>query len=124
MLQLECVFLIGRSYRPLPGAMELLQHLLGGGLSGIHDSVQRLEMTGLIASEVIDVAAPAQPRMRQRQAFLGDLEQVAIPDSGLEAEAWHIITQRLAFVRIPGFDDVPCGVETGIVIEQSNPKRR
>ena len=60
---------------------------------------QRLEMTGLVAADMIDAAAPPQARMRQRQAFLGDLEQIAILDPGLEAEARHVVAQRLALLR-------------------------
>src|SRR6202790_3042518 len=98
---LERVFLIGRFYRALPGPVKLRKHLLGGGVARVDDPVQRLEMAGLIAYKVIDVAAPAQPRMRYCETFLGDFEQIAIPDPGLEAKARHVVTQRLTFVRIP-----------------------
>ena len=81
--------------------MKLFQHLLGRRASGIDDPLQRLEMTGLVAAEVIEPAAPAQAGMRQRQAFPGDLEQIAIPDPGLEAETRHVVAQRLTLLRGP-----------------------
>src|ERR1700727_420737 len=88
---LERVFVIGRLDRIPPGTMEFLKHLLGRGMAGVDNPVQRLEMTGLVTAEMIDVPAPPQPRMRQHQAFLGDFEQIAVPDSGLETEARHVI---------------------------------
>src|SRR5215471_1603099 len=85
-LQLERVFVIGRFYRAMPGTMKLRENFLGGGLSAIDDPVQRLQMTRLVASGMIDVAAPAQARMRQRQALLGDFEKITVPDHCLEAK--------------------------------------
>jgi hypothetical protein len=37
--------------------------------------------------------------MRQLQAFARDLEQIAVTDSRLEAEARHIVAQRLALLN-------------------------
>src|ERR1700747_3067984 len=79
-LQLERIFVIGRFYRATPGTMKLREHVLGRGLSAIDDPVQRLQVTRLVASGVIDMAAPAQARMRQRQALLGDFEQITVLD--------------------------------------------
>src|SRR5438876_3806048 len=121
---LERVFLIGGFHRALPGAVKLLQHLLGRAVSAIDNAVQRLEMTGLVAAGVIDVAAAPQAGTRQRQAFLGDFEQIAVSDPGLEAEPRHVVAQRLALVRTPGFDHIPSGVQAGVVVEQSDPERR
>ena len=99
-LDLERVFVIGRFHRaaargrgispasPRPGC---------GRQSMIRSSGSRWR--ALVAAEVIDAAAPPQARMRQRQAFLGDLEQIAVPDPGLEAEARHVVAQRLALLR-------------------------
>src|ERR1700738_1036416 len=81
-------------------------------------------MPALVAAEVIDAAAPPQSRMRQRHALPGDLEQIAIPDPGLEAEPRHVVTQRLTLPGIPVLDDVPCGVEAYVVVEQSDPECR
>src|ERR1700674_232116 len=61
---LERVFVIGRFYRTLPGPVKLRQHLLGRSVPGIDDPVQRLEMTGLVASQVVDATAPSQAGMR------------------------------------------------------------
>src|SRR5581483_3704072 len=85
------VLVIGRLDRALPGAVELLQHLLGGRAAAIDDAVERLEVTGLVAAEMIEMTAPAQARMCERQALLGDLEQIAIPDARLEAQSRHVI---------------------------------
>ena len=104
--------------------MKFLEHLLGRGTAGVNNPVQRLEMTGLVTAEMIDVPAPPQPRMRQRQALPGDFEQIALPDSGLEAEPRHVIAQRLAFMSVPVLDEVPGGIKAGVVIELSNPERR
>src|ERR1700722_14420901 len=46
-LHLEGVFLIGRVDGAPPGAMKLLQHLLGGGAARIDDPFQRIKMTAL-----------------------------------------------------------------------------
>src|SRR5260370_4766621 len=82
---LERVFLVGWFDRTAPWAMEFLQHLLGRGASGIDDPLQRLEMTALVTAKAIGAAAPPQSRMRQHHALLGDFEQIAGPDPGLEA---------------------------------------
>src|SRR5713101_9581576 len=81
-------------------------------------------MPALVAAEVIDAAAPPQSRMRQRHALPGDFEQIAVPDPGLEAEPRHVVAQRLTLPGIPVLDDVPCGVEASIVVEQSHPECR
>src|SRR6266702_4486327 len=80
-------------------------------------------MTALVAAEMIDVAAPPQARMRQRHALLGDFEQITIPDPGLETEARNVVAQRLALPGIPVLHDIPCRVEAGAVVEQSDPER-
>src|ERR1700680_471922 len=86
-LDLKRVFLIGRLHRASPGAAEFLQHLFGRRAAAVDDSLQRFEMAALVAAGMIEAAAPPQARMRQRQAFLGDFEQIAILDPRLEAEA-------------------------------------
>src|SRR5882724_4981332 len=45
---LERVFLVCGFHRAVPGAVKLLQHLLGRGVSAFDNPVQRLEMTGLV----------------------------------------------------------------------------
>src|SRR5437773_11478982 len=82
----ERVFVVGGLHGTLPGAVEPRQHLLRRRVSGLYNAVERFEMTGLVAPGMIDAAAPAQARMRQGKAFLGNLEDVAVPDRGLEAE--------------------------------------
>jgi hypothetical protein len=49
-------------------------------------------MAAFVAAEMIDAAAPAQAGMRQLQTFPRDLEQITIPDPGLEAEPWDVVT--------------------------------
>src|SRR5438132_11372923 len=86
-LGLERVFRVGRFHGAVPGAVELLEHLLGRRAAGIDDAVERLQMPGLVAAELVDPAAPAQACMCQNEALLGDLEQIAVLDPRLEAEA-------------------------------------
>src|SRR5450755_3015603 len=81
-------------------------------------------MPAFVAAEVIDVAASPQSRMRQRHALPGDFEQIAIPDLRLEAEPRRVVTQRLTLPGIPVLDEVPCGVEAYVVVEQSDPECR
>src|SRR5437879_13313204 len=108
------VFRVGRFYRAAPGTVELVQHLLGRRAAAIDDALQWLEVTALIATDVIDVAAPPQARIRQRQTLLGDFEQIAVPDPGLEAETWHVVAQRLALVGVPVPHNPPCGIQAQI----------
>ena len=70
-----------------------------GRPAGFEDPLQRLEVAALVAAEMIDAVAPPQARMRQLQAFPGDLEQIAVPDPGLEAETRHVVAQRLTLLR-------------------------
>src|SRR5260370_41812076 len=81
-------------------------------------------MPAFVAAEMIGAAALAQAGMGQRQAFLGDLEQIAIPDPGLEAEAGHLDPQGLALMRVPVLGDGPGGVQADIVVEEADPERR
>src|SRR5205085_10742842 len=104
---LECVFVIGRFYRTMPGAMEFFQHLLRRRAAGIENAVQRIEMAGFVTAEMVDMAAPAQACMRQHQAFPCDLEQIAMADFGLEAEPPHVIAERLPLLRGPAVRDFP-----------------
>src|SRR6478672_3762052 len=80
-------------------------------------------MTRLVASGVIDMAAPAQAGMRQRKALLGDFEQITVPDPCLEAKPRHVITQQLTLARAPGSDHVPRAIEAEIVVQKSDPER-
>jgi hypothetical protein len=91
--RLECVFVVSWFYRAVPATMILRQHLLGRRLSAVDDAIQRLQMTRLVAPGVIDAAAPAQARMRKRQAFLCDFKQIAILDAGLEPEPRYVVAQ-------------------------------
>jgi hypothetical protein len=65
----ERVFLIGWIDRTVPGAVVFRQHLVGRGVPGLDDAVERLQMPGLVAAEMIGAATPAQAVMRQDQAF-------------------------------------------------------
>src|SRR6185437_966847 len=82
---LKRILVIGRFHRALPRAVEFLQHLLGRRTPGLDGPLQRLEVTGLVAAEMVETRAPAQARMRQRHALFGDLEQVVVTNAGLEA---------------------------------------
>src|SRR4051794_8669429 len=92
---LEGIFRVGRLYRTVPGALELLQHLLGRGVAAVDGALQRLQMAAFVPAEMIDMAAPPQALMREPHAFPGDLEQIAILDPRLEAEARDVVAQRL-----------------------------
>src|SRR5689334_19782925 len=92
---LESIFRVGRFHRTVPGALELRQHLLGRGVPAVDGALQRFEMTGFVAAEMIDMAAPPQAVMRELHAFPGDLEQIAVLDPRLEAETRHVVAQRL-----------------------------
>jgi len=48
-------------------------------------------VAGLVATGMVDALAAAQARMGERQAFLGDLEQIAIADAGLEAKPRDLV---------------------------------
>src|SRR5882757_9614988 len=122
--ELESVLLIRRFHRTVPGAVELLQHLLRRRAAGFDDALQRLEEAALVAAEMVDAAAPPQAGMRQHQALLGDLEQIAVLDPRLEPETRHVVAQRLALRRAPVPDDVPGAIEAGIVVEQPDPECR
>src|SRR5437588_12146465 len=93
-IELESVFRIGRFHRAVPGTVELVQHLLRRGPAGIDDAIERLQMPSLVAAELVDPAAAAQARMCQNEAFLGDLEQIAVLEPRLEAEARHVGPRR------------------------------
>src|SRR3954447_25017067 len=122
--RLKSVFLIGWFHRALPGTVELFKHLLGRRPAGIDDAVERLQMPRLVAAERVDAAATPQPGMCQDEAFLGDFEEIAVPDPRLEAEARHVVAQGLALMRAPMLHHIPRGIERHIVIEQPDPERR
>src|SRR5258708_26399310 len=79
IIVLKSVFLVGRLDRAAPGAVELVQHLLGGRPAAIDDPVERLEMAGLVMALMIDPGPPPQTRTRQRPAPLGALPQISGP---------------------------------------------
>src|SRR5262249_40263556 len=83
---LKRIFLIGRLDRASPRSIKFCQHLFRWSPARIDDSIERLEMPRLVPPGRVDASAATQARMRKRQAFLGDLEQIAISDFGLEAE--------------------------------------
>src|SRR6185312_14272270 len=123
-LYLKRIFGIGRLDRTAPGTVEFIQQLFGRRAPAIDDAIERLEMAGLVAAEMIDAVAPAQTRMREHEAFLGDLEQIAVLDPRLEAKARHLVAQGLAFFRGPVLCDVPGRIEARIIVEQPDPERR
>ena len=59
--------------------------------AGFEDALQRLEVSAFVAAGMVDAVAPPQAGMRQLQTFLGDLEQIAVLDPRLEAEARHVV---------------------------------
>jgi len=77
-ISLKGVFLVGRLDRAAPRTPEPVQHLLGRRTAAIDDPVERLQVAGLVPSGVVDPGAAPQARMGQREAFLGDLEQIAV----------------------------------------------
>src|SRR6476620_2713420 len=95
---LKRVFLISGFHGTAPLAVELVQHLFRRCAARFEDALQRFEVAALVAAQLIDAAAPPQAGMRQRQALPGDLEQIALPDPGLEAEARNVVTQRLTLL--------------------------
>src|SRR5579859_370700 len=117
---LKRVFRVGRFDRAAPWTIKSIQQLLGRRLARIDDAIERFQMPGLVPPEMVDAATPAQARMRERKAFLGDLEQIAVADLCLEAKPRHVITQRLALMGVPVPGDVPGGIEADIVIKQTN----
>src|ERR1700750_2086361 len=93
------VFRIGRLDRTAPRTIKFLQKFLGGRLAPINDIVERLEVAGLVPADMVDAFAAAQAGMGERHALLGDLEQIAVADAGLEGELWHVVAQRRAPLR-------------------------
>src|ERR1700759_5260294 len=96
-IRLESVFAVSRLDRAGPWAVELGEHFFRGRDPGINDTVQWFQIARLVTSEMIGAATTAQSRMRQHQTFLGDFEDVAILDPGLEAEMRNVVPQRLSF---------------------------
>src|SRR5205085_6655942 len=120
---LERVFPVGRFHRAIPGAVELLEHLFGRGAAGIDDAIERLQVPRFVAADRVDAAATTQARMCQNEAFLSDLEQIAVLDPRLEAEARHVVAQGLTLRRGPVLHQVPGRVERDIVLDQPGPER-
>src|SRR5258707_13405096 len=89
--QLNRVFPRARLQEPAPLAVEFVQHLFRRRAARFEDALQRFEVAALVAAELIDAAPPPEAGTRQRQALPRDLEQVAIPDPGLEAEARNVV---------------------------------
>ena len=114
---LKRVFPIDGLHGTAPLAVEFVQHLFRRRAARIEDAFQRFEVAALVAAELVDVATPPEACMRQLQAFLRDLEQVAIPDPGLEAEARHVFAQSLTLGRGLLADQIPGRVQAFIVIQ-------
>src|SRR4029453_11492512 len=100
-------FLIDGLHGTAPVAVELVQHLFGRRAARFEDALQRFEVAALVAAKLIDAATPPQACMRQLQALPGDLEQIAIPDPGLEAEARDVVAQCLPLLRGPVAAHIP-----------------
>src|SRR5262245_11289613 len=121
---LKSIFLVSWLDRAAPGSIKFCQHLLRRRAATIDDPIERLEMARLVPSGVVDAGPAPQAGMRQRQTFPGDFEQIAVPDPRLETETRHLVAQCLALVRVPALGDIPGGIQTDIVIEQSDPEGR
>src|SRR5689334_13733418 len=120
----EGIFVVGRLDGAVPWTVEFLEQLFGGRLARFDDAIERLEMPRLIAAIMVDAGTAAQPRMRERQAFPGDFEQIAVPDPGLEAEMRNVVAQPLALMGGPGLRNLPGRIEAHIVIQKAHPEGR
>src|SRR5262249_15515562 len=118
------VFAVDRRDQAAPGSAKLLQQFLGRRAALLDHLVEWREMPALVAAGRIEPVAPAQARMRERDAFARELGYQAPPDLRLEAELRHVVAQLLALFGAPVLDDVPGRIEAGGVVEQPDPERR
>src|SRR5262245_13579610 len=79
----------------------------------------RLVMTGRIVP-----AAAREPLLGKPQRRLGEIENAALPDAGLEAELRRLVAQRLALLRGPVLDQIPSRIERSLIIEEPDPESR
>src|SRR5262245_29111862 len=78
----------------------------------------------LVVADPIVATAPREPLLGEPQRRLGEIEQAALPDAGLEAELRHLVAQRLALLRGPVLDQIPSRIERSLIIEEPDPESR
>src|SRR5690348_3776763 len=104
-------FLEYRIDRAVPGAMELLEQILGRRAATRHNILQRFEILRFVAPVPVQPFAPGETGPREAETFLGEIEHAAVAEHRAEAELRNIVAQLLTLSGGPVLDDAPGRLE-------------
>ena len=67
---------------------------------------------------------PHETRVRDLDRRPRDIQHRAFAERRRQRTDRHAVAQRVPLLRRPGTHQIPCRIERGLIIEQSDPERR
>src|SRR5579859_6874230 len=98
---------IDRFDRPVPGAVEFVQQILGRSFAPREPLIQNIEIAALVAAGCVEPVAAGQTGAGHFETIGGKLANAAAADFGGEAKLRHLVAQLLALRGAPVLDHVP-----------------
>jgi hypothetical protein len=107
-----------------PVAVISVQQLIRRGLAGFDAVLERVEEMRLIRHQTTGPGAGAglEARLGEGQHLTREIVHVDVAHAGLKPVHAGGDAQGFAGVSIPALDDVPCRIERGLVIHQTDPE--